>query len=396
MRFDNDAPLLLDVSRLVWRRWSGTRATGIDRICQAWLEHYASQSQAVLVHRHAKSILPMGVSQALFRLLLKPDGSAADTLRFRAKLLKLSVFHGTHLRDHLPGRGRIWLNAGHTGLDVPGLADWCRQRDVRPVYLVHDLIPITHPEFCREGEEARHRRRMGTVLATAGGIVANSQHTLDSYVKFAESIGASVSRSTVAWPGTPALPRVTPDADDATFVVLGTIEGRKNHRLLLSIWQKLAQGRDRQASLSSTPKLVIVGRRGWAADDVFDVLDRYDFRGRVEEAGAMEDAAMARVLLSARALLFPSLAEGFGIPLVEALAAGVPVIGSDLPVFREIGQGVPDLLCPTGQQAWEKAILDYANPASDRRAQQMARMNNFRAPTWVEHFKRVDLLISTL
>lgn len=397
MKSDNDAPLLLDVSRLVWRRWSGTRATGIDRICQAWLEQYAHQAQAVIINRRAKSILPMRVSQALFRLLLKPVKSNADRIRFRARLLQLGLFQGTHLRDRLPGRGRVWLNPGHTGLDVPGLADWCRIRDVRPVYLVHDLIPITHPEFCRKGEEARHRRRMGTVLATASGIVANSQHTLDSYVKFADSLAAKVSCSTVAWPGTPSLPQVTPDAsNDAAFVVLGTIEGRKNHQLLLSIWQELSRTETRHSSLPNMPKLIIVGRRGWAADDVFDVLDCFDFRGLVHEAGALDDGALARALSSARALLFPSLAEGFGIPLVEALAAGVPVIGSDLPVFREIGQGIPDLLCANDQQAWTQAIFDYADPASDRRAQQMARISNFRPPTWTEHFKQVDMLIAAL
>jgi glycosyltransferase involved in cell wall biosynthesis len=397
VKLDNDAPLLLDVSRLVWRRWSGTRATGIDRICQAWLEQYASQSQAVIIHRRAKTILPMRVSQALFRMLLKSDRSRADTLRFRTKVLQLGLFHGAQLRDRLDGRGRVWLNAGHTGLDVPGLADWCRMCDVRPVYLIHDLIPITHPEFCREGEETRHRRRMGTVLATAAGIVANSQHTLDTYAEFADSVGAQISLSAVAWPGTPHLPRVVREpADDAAFVVLGTIEGRKNHRLLLSIWQDLVHGRSDCSYQLNTPKLIIVGRRGWAADDVFDVLDRHDFRGRVDEAGALDDTALASVLSGARALLFPSFAEGFGIPLVEALAAGVPVIGSDLPVFREIGQGVPDLLCVSDQQAWAKAIRDYADPASDRRAQQLVRISRFRPPTWGDHFKQVNQLLAAL
>jgi hypothetical protein len=63
---DNDAPLLLDATRLVWRRWSGTRATGIDRICLAWMEYYGPRAQAVITHPQGQAIMPMSTSQALF------------------------------------------------------------------------------------------------------------------------------------------------------------------------------------------------------------------------------------------------------------------------------------------------------------------------------------------
>ena len=86
---DNDAPLLIDVSRLVWRRWSGTRATGIDRICLAWLEYYAPRAQAVIIHRQGKAILPEGTSRKLFELLLRPERSKRDVLRFRLDMIRL-------------------------------------------------------------------------------------------------------------------------------------------------------------------------------------------------------------------------------------------------------------------------------------------------------------------
>lgn len=89
-------------------------------------------------------------------------------------------------------------------------------------------------------------------------------------------------------------------------------------------------------------------------------------------------------------MLFPSLAEGYGIPLVGALASGVPVIANDLPVFREIGQGVPDLLPGCDPAAWRDAILVYADPASARRAAQLRRMVAFRSSEWSDHFARLD------
>lgn len=389
---DNDAPLLLDATRLIWRCWKGTRATGIDRICSAWLEYYGSRSQAVIIHRRGQVILPMATSQSLFRLLATSQKRSWDVLRFRAGLAALTVRRGGQLRVPLPGRGRLWLNAGHTGLDVLNIANWVRRQNVRPVYLVHDLIPITHPQYCRAGERERHVKRMRTVLDTASAVVANSGHTLASLEAFARHEGRLMPASVVAWPGTPELPRVSArEPDEPTFVVLGTIEGRKNHRLLLEIWKDLV------ATLgAAAPRLVIVGRRGWQAEDVFDTLDRHDFKGKVVEMGTLDDSSLSEVLAGARALLFPSFAEGFGIPLTEAMAAGVTVIASDLPVFKEIGFGIPKLLPPTDKNSWAAAILDFAQPDSKSRADQLARLQAFQAPKWTGHFKSVDKFLENL
>lgn len=390
---ENDAPLLLDASRLVWRRWSGTRATGIDRICQAWMKHFGAHAQAVIVHRRGQAILPFSTSQALFRLLAMPEPAHGGAVKFRAALAALAIRRAGHLRDRLEGRGRLWLNPGHTGLNIPGVGDWARRRGLRPVHLVHDLIPITHPQFCRAGEDERHRQRMRTVLESGAGVIANSAHTLETLAGFAAAERLVMPPTTVAWPGTPILPRVPIRSDaEPTFVILGTIEGRKNHALLLALWRRMLAAPER----ASVPRLVIVGRRGWQADEVFGQLDSSDFGDRVEEVGPLDDRRLAGALAESRALLFPSFAEGYGIPLAEALAAGVPVIASNLPVFHEVGQGVPDLLRPTDEDGWLAAISDYARPDSARRASQLARIERFKTPDWEGHFEAVDRFIASL
>src|SRR5262249_22522618 len=138
----------------------------------------------------------------------------------------------------------------------------------------------------------------------------------------------------VAPPGVNAFPQPKNcslgNRDYPYFAVLGTIEPRKNHLLLLNFWSRLA------ATLSAPPRLLVIGPRGWENEQVLDMLERSRrLRGLVEEHNALSDAQVGSVLSRARALLLPSFAEGYGLPLAEALASGIPVLCSDIAVFRE-------------------------------------------------------------
>lgn len=290
-------------------------------------------------------------------------------------------------------RGRLYLNLGHTGLDSESFSKWGGETDVCPIYFVHDLIPLTHPEFCRLGEAERHKRRMRTVLSTASGVIGNSQATLDDLARFGANEGLPRPPAVAAWLGTaPAEHSAAEPPSRPTFVVLGTIEGRKNHLMLLDIWSRLVARMGADA-----PRLLIIGQRGWEADEVFRMLDgNQALCGHMIELNHCSDQETARHLASARALLFPSKAEGYGLPLIEALALGTPAIASDLPAFREIGQGVPLLLDPANEAAWEAAILDFATPKSAARAEQLRRLEDFQAPTWDAHFRIVEDWLATI
>jgi glycosyltransferase involved in cell wall biosynthesis len=382
----DDAPLLLDVTRLIWRRWKGRHPTGIDRVCLAYLRHFGGRAQAVVQHERFRRILDRKASAELFDLLDAPTG------RFRTRLATEVLRNLTgYFRN---GNGRLYLNVGHTGLDSPGLRSWVSRSGVRPIYLVHDLIPMTHPQFCRPGESRRHEERMRTVLGTGAGVIANSEATLGTLGQFARSEGVPMPPGLMAPLGSKVLRPSVCEGQSArpSFVILGTIEGRKNHLLLLEIWSRLI---DRFGS--DAPQLLIIGQRGWQAEAVFEILARSDkLRGHVFELDDCSDEQLAQHLATARALLFPSHAEGYGLPLVEALGAGVPVLASDLPVFRELCGDVPDYLPTRDSSAWEAAILDYARPDGSARAAQLQRMKGFEPPSWEAHFTLVERWLSTL
>jgi len=385
----NARPLLLDVTRLIWRRWVGRLPTGIDRVCLAYLERYRRDAQAVIQWRGFRRILPEAASDRLFELLFHTRPSV------RRELAGFLGRERLRPNPRLPGNGRTYLNVGHTALHEPAYLDWTRASDVRPVYMIHDLIPITHPEYCRAGESERHVQRVRNMLTSAVGIIGNSQATLDSLGAFANGDGIKTPAMIAAPLGTD-LNRNDhdrfPPSGRPTFIMLGTIEARKNHLLLLQIWARLVRTHGADA-----PRLLIIGQRGWECEQVFDLLDRSELlRGAVTEIDRCSDAELNSHLRAARALLFPTLVEGYGLPLIEALALGTPVIASDLPVFHEIGQEVPDFIDPLDGPAWQAAIVAYARHDSPDRSAQIARLAAYRAPSWEDHFASVNVWLETL
>jgi glycosyltransferase involved in cell wall biosynthesis len=385
-----DSPILLDVSRLIWRAWRRQLPTGIDRACLAYVRYYHERALAVLQRGGFTRVLGRRPSRRLFDLLLERP---AD---FRAELLRLLG------PQFVPGRAvgeralkdMVYLNIGHTGLDRPGHGLWVMRTGVRAVYYIHDLIPITHPQFARAQEPQRHAARMESVLRYGRAVLANSQDSIAALNCFAAKGGFAVPETLLVPLGVEqnfyfAHPR---PLAEPYFVVLGTIEARKNHALLLDVWRALAERLGNE-----TPRLVIIGQRGWSVGDVLYALDEDErLRPLVLELGRCSDEELHQWLTHAQALLFPSFVEGQGLPLIEALAAATPVIASDLSVFRETAGDIPEYLDPNDVDAWTQVVLSYTSGESTARNAQLSRMEKYRPPTWDEHFQKVDQWLGEL
>jgi glycosyltransferase involved in cell wall biosynthesis len=290
------------------------------------------------------------------------------------------------------GRAVVYVHVSHHNLHRPEPFRRLKAAGpVRAVVFVHDLIPLDHPEYARPGDDAKHARRIATVAEIADVIVTNSRDTAERLAPHLEAAGrrpaAGEPPVIVAHLGIPEAPSYPPVGLIAPpyFAVISTIEARKNHLLLLNLWRRLAERHG-----AATPKLVIVGRRGWEIESVIDLLERLPAaREHVLEAGSLSDEALAVLMTGAKAVLMPSLVEGFGMPVAEALAIGVPVIASRIAAHEEIAEGFAELLDPLDGPAWLAAIEDYAQEGSERRAAQCARIAGYRSPTWAAHFATV-------
>lgn len=425
------ARIVLDITRLL-SRVGNEVGTGVDRVEMAHALRLLDSDK----HETTFAAIISGRARALDRRLVEPivrtlslrwgyrgsspgqaltarflgvepkqiagETKAAEPLRGLARRMSLrtmvaalrakALANGQHGLMRLADQRVVYLHLSHLRLDhrLP-FARLARRFNFRLVIFVHDLIPLSFPEYSRPHEAERHARRLSTAVELAESFIVNSADTRDSLMDYAESHGMTPPPITVAPLGIDFAarpPRLRKDFPPY-FVTVGTIEPRKNHLLLLHLWRKLA------AETGRPPKLLVIGRRGWENENVVDILERsHSVRSHVLETNDLPDGTLGEVIAGARALLFPSFVEGYGLPLVEALTLGTPVVASDLPVFREVGQGVPEFIDPLDGMAWYETILDYAQHNSLRRKAQLKRLETFRPPGWDAHFAAVDTVLT--
>jgi glycosyltransferase involved in cell wall biosynthesis len=382
-----EAPYLFDVTRLVSRSWTRRQSTGLDRVSYAYMERFGPRAHAVVQNKGVSRILSHADSLRFFDMLSEPDK------KFREQMIRFACGALMNGKAHGPCDDAIYLNVSHTEFDLRSHTDWINQCRLRPVYLIHDLIPILHPEFCRPHAVRRHRGRVRNALKTASGIILNSEATAHDLTRFAAA-------ENLPQPAIRAIPiagaNLSATADPVAtaepyFVCVGTIEPRKNHRFLLSLWQELSARLGK-----AVPRLIVIGQWGHGSAEVRQMLKGSpQLQSCVTVLSHCPDTEMAGWMNGAAALLMPTLAEGFGLPLVEALQMGTPVIASDLPIFREMGQGIPSLINPDDRAAWIRSVERFAANGPDR-FEQITALLSYRAPSWDEHFQDLEQWLESL
>jgi glycosyltransferase involved in cell wall biosynthesis len=374
-------PFLLDVTRLFALGWANKKPTGIDRVCLAYLRHYRHRAHAVLQHRGVFRVLTEKHSDNLFGLLNEPVSNCRRQLN---RMVPSILFDNAQSAD---SAGKVYLNVGHTDFDLPSHWQWIRSSGVRSFYMVHDLIPINHPDFTTPHAVRRHLGRVNHAMRQADGVITNSNSTLAELREFAAAHDLSLPPTLPAPLGTDHLAGTfqSPRKPNHHFVYVSTIEPRKNHLLLLRVWQSLIAKSEREP-----PKLVLIGQWGTHSEPVRQMLHNDPrLSQHVTVLDNCEDADMVAWISSSKAVLLPSTAEGYGLPLAEAMAMRIPVIATDLPCFREIGNTIPMLVPANEESAWETAITEFLRK-DDEADRQRALLSSHQPRRWSDHFRLVD------
>lgn len=401
------AARLLDLTRLVSRVARGW--SGVDRVEAAYLRHLLTLPDplfSLITTGRGTFLLDQDGTRALAdRLFGRVDWGKPDLASYlfrkqpRVKraafsdLARLAIARTRRNRPplrlarHLPA-GTAWINVGHSNLLSGGFEMMGMVPGGRSSVLIHDTIPLDYPEYSSPGS-ADFTDRLAIVARRADLVIYNSRQTQIVAERWMAGLGrvppgvAALLGVEVPEPNRRELPEGI-DLSKPCFVALGTIEPRKNHRLLFDIWEDFA----RTLPPEQIPDLHVVGRRGWMNEDVFAWLDTSPLVGRhVHEWNGLSDGAVSALVQGARGLLMPSFAEGFGLPPAEAHALGTPVIANPLPVYREILGNNPVYADVGDMYSWRNKILELSQTEKPR--QTVAMGNAGRVPTWQEHFNLV-------
>lgn len=229
--------------------------------------------------------------------------------------------------------------------DTENCVGIAKSRGNKVVCVIHDLIPVTHPQLFDDKLVKNYNLWLDWVIRTADGFLAVSKSSRDqakvvlrerlSHKDYAERwfdyfyLGSELNLV----PGLVVRDRIKSifSGSQPVYLMVSTIEPRKNHQYLLDAFTELwHEGKD--------VVLCFVGRVGWKCESLLKrVYSHSELNKRLFMLNDMNDMELEYAYQHSKALVFSSIAEGFGLPVVEAMQRGLPVMASDIPVFNEVG-----------------------------------------------------------
>lgn len=331
----------------------------------------------------------------------------------RCKKLKVSLFvNRTQVSQYLQDQDPIWLESGRVMFDRPvgqmqrlwglagypsfekmgGSADWLYLPADGYVPTLSAKLAVTVHDIYRLDRAAatdqvwRHRYEGLRIWPVYGRIAASADHLITvsrfSADRIMSILNVPAKRITIAYNGVdgcffspddfiwPLVKAKVGAVGDQFFVVLGGLKSKKNARGIIAAWQRFeATRRDYE--------LVVTGHH-----DPEYMARASKLLNRVRFAPRLTDAELAVLLNRSRGLLFPSFYEGFGLPALEALAAGATVIASDIPVFQELLGSIPIYVDPGDVTSIVSGLMEASRPSIDNGDRVSAGRALAREFTW--------------
>jgi glycosyltransferase involved in cell wall biosynthesis len=252
------------------------------------------------------------------------------------------------------------------------------------VLTVHDLSAFVYPETHEARSVRRARRRLPLMARTATQIVTHSESVrreVADYlgVSFEKVIAIPAAARSIFRPlppGQTAEARKRLGVEDEFLLYAGTIEPRKNLIVLLNAYREV---------LSATelhPQLVIAGKKGWLTDEFFGRLRELGIQDRVHFTGYLSDNDLCALYSSCRIFIYPSIYEGFGLPPLEAMACGAPVIASTTPSIMEVLGNAACLVAPKASNKLANAIITLLREENERRRLTAAGLKRAQQFSW--------------
>jgi len=361
--------IFFDVSDLIVFLLANTKPTGIQRVELSVMAEVAKSSARRNIHFgffiHRKNRMMM---ISIAHLAILTDAlSGPSVSQTRVRLLVSKIVLGARSRplaatDIYVIFGAFWINRYYLRA-LSGL----KQRSITAGAFIHDLIPLTHPHFIRPSKLAGMQASYLRMLALIDFACCNSTYVAGEVSKLLDerlhrsipiaaaplahdTDGLGVAAAADAGP----LPQVPGDY----ALCVGSLDGRKNHLLLVSVWSALNRKYE-----GRIPALVFAGkwwRNSDALRQLLEETNRVD--GKIILLEDVSDAQLARLYDNCLLTLFPSFAEGWGLPVGESLSFGKPCIASNATSIPEVGGDLVRYIDPYDLEAAtvviEQALMD--------------------------------------
>lgn len=410
----NDSAIIFNMTRL-YSRLDQKTPTGVDRLDIRYAKYALNKSATHLVcfirqRKEIVVVVPAPEATAVINFLWSNwVDNLVPSVPFKKPATKvyienMVVFLRRKVNNILPNilinkfknfsNDIVYLNVGHAGIQFYSVHKLLKDRlKCRLVFYLHDLIPIDYPEYCTDPKIKRvHELRLKVISEVGDLVLVNSLYTKSRLEAYCVDTGLRQPKIQINYIGVEesiinasSLPKqqlsesFRPLLGDANyFIFVSTIEPRKNHWMLLQVWLELNK-------VSKTPpKLVFLGKRGWRNQNVTDLLDYSQrLKNSVIEINLAEDEELISLVQNCKAMLFPSIDEGWGMPVAEALTLNVPVICSDISVLRECGQNQCTYLSPMDAKSWFDTISSNID----------SKQTSYNPNTWNDHFSKLDYLL---
>lgn len=260
-----------------------------------------------------------------------------------------------------------------------------KKQSAKIVTHIYDIISITHPQYCLERGVYNFMDYVGAHLQYADAIIVNAQATVTELENLCGRIGCRLPPCHVVMLGADFKERkavedraVNADLAQAAarpyLLMVGTIEPRKNHRLLLKAYE---DGLKKQGY-----NIIFAGYMGWKMEDFEKELKAHPDYGRgVYHFTGLNDEAISYLYQHARFLVFASYTEGFGLPIIESIQRGTPVLAADVAVYREIAGEYCILFEQDNVQELCRRVEEYGRKPEEYDLLK-ERMKEFRFQTW--------------
>jgi glycosyltransferase involved in cell wall biosynthesis len=411
-------PLLIDLTYSA--HTAGRTATGIGRVEQAL--YYALDRDP-----EAGPVVPVAWSRtagSFFRLdpARVRDGTFADDLQTRDRRDPDAL--GRWLARNGPARSGSAQTGWQTGAQLIGFSPvWARHPGYAKavaalrresgtgfVILIHDLIRIVRADLYPPGSGVDFAAAVQRIAALADGLLVYSSATAHDVATLLPGRKLARIRLGEAWETSPDPlctkppdPVVARHLDRAPVLFVSSIDPRKNHALAIRVWRDLIA----QRGPGDVPELVFVGKSfwpdgpgpgGWASGDpvAADRLADPALAGRVHHLEAVSDTDLDRLYRACRFTLYPSLAEGWGLPVAESLGHGKPCLASATTATAEIAPDLTDLLDPSDTGAWVAAVGRYLDDPAALAARSDQIVAGFEPCSWSQSARTVRAALAAV